>query len=72
MDLKHCCYLLCLILGLSSCEGPQPRRPVKVKTGSFFKASTERSKKLLAQEETTIQEIIAKDSAHDYQHIAFG
>lgn len=72
MDLKRCCYLLCLIIGLSSCEGPQPRRPVKVKTGSFFKASADRSKKLLAQEEAAIQEIIAKDSEHTYQHSSYG
>ncbi|WP_339709780.1 gliding motility-associated peptidyl-prolyl isomerase GldI [uncultured Kriegella sp.] len=72
MDLRRCCYLLCLIMGLSSCEGPQPRRPVKVKTGSFFKASTDRSKKLLAQEEATIQEIIAKDTTHTYQHSSYG
>ncbi len=72
MNLRHCCYLACLIIGFSSCEGPLPRRPVKVKTGSFFKASAERSRKLLAQEEAMIQEIIAKDTAHTYQHSSYG
>jgi len=55
-----------------SCGGPEPRRPVEVKSGSFFKASVERSKALLAKEEKKIQEIIEKDSANEYVHSAAG
>ncbi|NNE76932.1 MAG: gliding motility-associated peptidyl-prolyl isomerase GldI, partial [Pricia sp.] len=51
---------------------PEPRRPVKVKSGSFFKESVERSKQLLASEEKKIQEIIKNDTAHEYTHSASG
>lgn len=55
-----------LVLFLSSCGGPEPRRPEEVKTGSFYKESIERNKKLLAEEEKLIQEIMAKDTLHKY------
>src|SRR5690606_25806350 len=55
-----------LALLLCSCGGPEPRKPEAVKSGTFYKASIERNKKLLAQEEKLIQEIIARDSAHRY------
>ncbi|MBC6997920.1 gliding motility-associated peptidyl-prolyl isomerase GldI [Cytophaga sp. FL35] len=57
---------------LAGCGGPEPRRPVEVKTGSFFKESVERNKELLAQEEKHIQSIIAKDSLHEYKNSASG
>lgn len=56
-----------LALLLINCGGPEPRKPVKVKSGSFFKESVERNKALLAQEEEIIQKIIAQDSLHQYQ-----
>ncbi|NNJ87783.1 MAG: gliding motility-associated peptidyl-prolyl isomerase GldI [Eudoraea sp.] len=59
--------LFFLLIGLISCEGPEPRKPVKVNSGSFFKESVERNKKLLAYEEQLIQDIIQKDSLHTYQ-----
>ncbi|GAB5472994.1 MAG: gliding motility-associated peptidyl-prolyl isomerase GldI [Maribacter sp.] len=55
-----------LLLGLLSCQGPEPRRPVKQNTGSSFKASIERTRALLAKEEQLIQDIMAKDSVHNY------
>ncbi len=58
--------LLLLALFIVSCKGPEPRRPVKVKSGSFFKASVERNKLLLAKEEKIIQDIISKDTVHEY------
>ena len=63
---------LLLILGCIACGGPEPRRPVAVKSGSFFKTSVERSKKLLAQEEALFQEIIEKDTANEYKQTATG
>ena len=54
-----------LIIGCS-CEGPKPRRPVEVRSGSFFKASVARSKKLLAEEEARMKQIMQKDTAHKY------
>lgn len=63
---------LAVLLVLVSCNGPEPRRPVEVRSGSFFKGSVERSKQLLAKEEKKIQEIIAKDTASHYVHSAAG
>lgn len=61
-----------LLLVVSSCDGPEPRRPVQTKSGSFFKASIERSRKLLEDEENKIQEIITLDSLKHYTHSASG
>lgn len=58
--------ILLVVLLYVSCGGPEPRRPIKVKSGSFFKESVERNKALLAFEEKMIQDIMAKDTIHDY------
>lgn len=55
-----------------SCKGPEPRKPVQRKSGSFFKASVERSKQLLAKEEQQILQIIKNDSLKHYTHSAAG
>lgn len=60
--------LIIMVMLLISCGGPEPRRPVKVKSGSFFKESVERNRALLVEEEAIIQDIIAKDSMHQYQN----
>lgn len=62
--------LLCLIL--TACNGPEPRKPIQTKSGSFFKESVERSKKLLQLEEQKIQDIIKIDSLKHYNHTASG
>ena len=65
--------LLCLlVLGCLGCHGPEPRRPIEVKSGTYFKGSVKRSKQLLAKEEKQIQEIMEKDTAYDYVHSATG
>lgn len=58
--------ILCFIFLISGCKGPEPRKPVKVKSGSFFKQSVARNKLLLAEEEKVIKDIIAKDTLHEY------
>lgn len=55
-----------LLLALASCKGPEPRKPVEVKSGSFYKESIERNKILLAKEEQIIREIVERDTAHRY------
>ncbi|NAY90473.1 gliding motility-associated peptidyl-prolyl isomerase GldI [Muricauda sp. JGD-17] len=55
-----------LALLFVQCGGPEPRRPVEVKSGSFFKASVERNKALLVHEEKTIKNIIEKDTTNEY------
>ncbi len=69
--MKYCTVIL-FLLALAACGGPEPRRPVKVKSGSFFTESVERSKKLLAKEEEAIQKIIARDTANSYSNSASG
>jgi gliding motility-associated peptidyl-prolyl isomerase len=64
--------LLLILLALSSCEGPEPRRPITASTGSFFKESVERNKKILAEEEALIKKLIAQDSASTYQRSEYG
>lgn len=63
--------LILLALAMA-CGGPEPRRPVQVKTGRFFKESVERGKKLLAAEENLIRQVIESDSIHEYHHSASG
>lgn len=58
-------FILALALGFVSCGGPEPRRPVKVKSGSL-NSSVERNKKLLALEEGMMKKIIETDSMHSY------
>lgn len=61
-------FLAFLVLGISlvSCQEAEPRRPIKVRTGSFFKETIKRNKELLSQEEKQIKEIIAADTSHTY------
>ncbi|MCK0160183.1 gliding motility-associated peptidyl-prolyl isomerase GldI [Allomuricauda sp. F6463D] len=61
-------FFLVALLGvlLMSCGGPEPRRPIEVKSGSFYKESIERTKNLLAAEGKAIEEIISKDTIHEY------
>ncbi|MEJ2585280.1 MAG: gliding motility-associated peptidyl-prolyl isomerase GldI [Robiginitalea sp.] len=61
-----------MILLILSCEGPQPRRPVEVKSGSFLKLSAERNKKLLQMEESLMEELAGKDSLHEYLRSSSG
>jgi len=63
--MKHLIFLL-LIIAFSCCKGPEPRKPVKVKTGSILQKSVERNKDLLAKEEKQIMEIIKNDSLNTY------
>lgn len=58
--------ILLLALTVANCGGPEPRRPVEVKSGSFYKESIERNKQLVAEEEQLIQQIMAKDTEHEY------
>jgi gliding motility-associated peptidyl-prolyl isomerase len=58
--------ILILLISFSGCKSPEARRPVQRTSGSFIKASVERNKKIIEQEEAVIASIIQKDSTHDY------
>lgn len=64
--------ILILLIGIVGCQGPEPRKPVKVNSGSSFKASIERTRAILAHEEQMIQRIIANDSVHTYKQSSAG
>ena len=63
--LKRIVVILCAVV-LASCGQPEPRKPIQVKSGQFFKASVARSQELLAKEQKLIKEIIATDSSRSY------
>ncbi|THV60330.1 gliding motility-associated peptidyl-prolyl isomerase GldI [Flagellimonas alvinocaridis] len=58
--------VILLLVFFAACGNPEPRRPVEVRSGSFFKESVERNRTLLAEEEKVIQDIISKDTLHTY------
>lgn len=70
--MRNIVVALAVLLTLAGCKEPKPRKPVQVKTKSFFKESVERSKKLLAKEQKEIKDIIKKDSTHEYLESPFG
>lgn len=58
--------LFLLLLLYFSCNTPEPRRPLSVRTGTFMKESIERNKDLLAQEEAQIMALLESDSVNEY------
>jgi hypothetical protein len=70
--MKNILFVICFGLLLLSCEGPQPRRPVEVKSGSFLKLSAERNKKLLEMEVALMKDLVIRDSLHEYLESASG
>lgn len=59
-------FFIAVLIVLSGCKEPEARRPVSVKTGTFFDESVARNKKMLQREEEAIQTIMAKDTLHTY------
>tara|TARA_R110002020_G_scaffold203146_5_gene406556 strand:- start:3049 stop:3603 length:555 start_codon:yes stop_codon:yes gene_type:complete len=57
---------------LLSCNEPEPRRPIKARTASFFKETIKRNKELLAKEEGLIRDLIKKDTLHRYHSTTKG
>lgn len=51
----------CVLIVFISCKTPEPRKPISTKTGSFIDASVERNKKLNAQEELAIKQIMEQE-----------
>lgn len=59
-------YFLLLIGFFTACKVPDARRPVSQRSGSHIDESVERNRKIVAEEEKIIQEIIAEDSTNQY------
>ncbi|MCM4154452.1 gliding motility-associated peptidyl-prolyl isomerase GldI [Gramella sp. AN32] len=58
--------LLLLFLAIQACKSPEARYPVSQKTGSYIDESVALNKKMIAEEEEEIQEIIQADSSNEY------
>lgn len=58
--------VLFTLIFVVACGEPEPRKPIQVKSGSFFKESVERSKRILEAETKVIQQLIKKDSLNEY------
>ena len=63
--MKYICILITALL-LLSCKTPEARKPEAVKSGSFYKESAERNKKLNAKERKKIEAIIALNPEYNY------
>lgn len=70
--MKRILHILLISLFVGACGQPKARKPVKVSSGSFYKESIERNKKLLAFEEGVIQKVIARDSLNRYKQSSAG
>ena len=70
--MRYCNYCILFLLILIGCKEPEPRKPVQVKSKSFFKESIDRSKKLLRQESDLIKSLIKKDSINTYFDSSYG
>ena len=49
---------LAIVLMAINCKTPEARHPISAKTGSFIDASVERNKKLIAQEQVSIEKVM--------------
>ena len=54
-----------VLLAFIGCKTPEARKPISIKTGSFIDVSVERNKKLNAQEQAAIKQIMEQDE-NDY------
>ncbi|TXE16406.1 gliding motility-associated peptidyl-prolyl isomerase GldI [Psychroserpens burtonensis] len=61
-------YIILLIISItfSSCKTPEARKPESVQSGSFYKESAARSKKLNAKESGKIEAIMSQNPEYDY------
>ena len=58
--------VLIIVLILSSCSKPEPRKPIVRKTGSFLDESIKRNREINKIEEDLLNLIMQKDSLHNY------
>lgn len=65
-------YTIVVFVFIVSCSKPEPRKPIKRKTGSFMKESIDRNKKLNKLEENLLQVKMQNDSTHTYHTSANG
>lgn len=64
--MKYFICILSLLFVITSCSQQQARKPVSYTESSFMKESIARNKKLIANEEKLIDDIIKKDTLKQY------
>lgn len=65
MNRFHYFSLIILFLAFG-CKAPEARKPIQNNSGSYVDYSIEKNKKMIAEEENDILEIIEKDSLNKY------
>ncbi|SFU43528.1 peptidyl-prolyl isomerase, gliding motility-associated [Pustulibacterium marinum] len=65
--MKKLIFIICITFCFGSCSTPEPRKPVTSSSGSFYRESAERAKKMLAKEEAMFQQLIENDSVNSFQ-----
>tara|TARA_R110002072_G_scaffold48716_5_gene133132 strand:- start:2306 stop:2848 length:543 start_codon:yes stop_codon:yes gene_type:complete len=58
--------LISVVFFTSACKTPEARKPIKTSSGSYIDYSVEKNKKMIADEENDILEIIENDSLNEY------
>ena len=66
MNIRSLLAILLLGFLFTACSKQQARKPVSQTSGTFMKESIERNKKLIAEEEQLIENIIANDTLKKY------
>ncbi len=64
--MRYFIILLALMMLGISCKSPEARRPVTQQSGSYLDEAVARNKQVVAEEEALIQEVIERDTAHQY------
>ncbi len=57
---------LLVLLFMVACAEQEARRPISVRTSTFYKESAERNKKLLKEQQAYFNALFAKDSTNEY------
>ena len=64
--MRNLLFILALCTCITSCKGPEARKPIQRTSGSFIKESAERNKILYKKEEARIQEHMKANPQHEY------
>ena len=70
--MKNNLIFLILVLIISSCSSPEPRKPIIRKTSSFMSESVERNTVLKNVEEEIFRQMMERDSINTYINSEFG
>lgn len=65
-------FLILILIAITSCSEPIARKPVVRKTSSFMTESIQRNKVLNKMEEAILQQIVKKDTLHEYLNSEYG